>query len=202
MGAQRGFCGDFNEQLLKQLELMLSDTAHNDITLIALGNKLHPLLSRFTQKIIYIEGADVVEEVYSVVDSLARALSTFKSTASLYAVHHINHHNELITERLLPPFQDVICQDMKQTIEPVLNMPARDFFLDLTEHYLFSVLHQIIYVSLMIENQHRIQHLENATHHLDEKTEELKRKINTLRQEEIIEEIEVILLNASSNSVY
>jgi len=54
----------------------------------------------------------------------------------------------------------------------------------------------------MIENQQRIQHLENAVHHLDDQTEELGRKINALRQEEIIEEIEVILLNASSNSVY
>jgi len=35
----------------------------------------------------------------------------------------------------------------------------------------------------------------NATHHLDDKTDELKHKINALRQEEIIEEIEVILLN-------
>jgi len=39
----------------------------------------------------------------------------------------------------------------------------------------------------MTENQHRMQHFENATHHLDEKTQKLKCKFNALRQEEIIE---------------
>jgi len=46
-----------------------------------------------------------------------------------------------------------------------------------------------------------MQHLERATRHLDDSTEELGRKINALRQEEIIEEIEVILLNAATDQV-
>ena len=64
-------------------------------------------------------------------------------------------------------------------------------------HNLFAILHKIMYVSLMTENVRRMQHLEGAAHHLDDKSAELLRKCNALRQEEIIEEIEVILRSAS-----
>ena len=68
---------------------------------------------------------------------------------------------------------------------------------ELIDHYLFAILHKIMYVSLMTENVRRMQHLEGAVHHLDDKSAELLRECNALRQEEIIEEIEVILLSAS-----
>lgn len=195
IGSERGFCGDFNEQVVKQLEQSFNNNLQNNITLIAVGSKLHPLLNKTKHKVIYIKGASVVEEIFSVVDSLAQTLKVSQQTASLNALHHNSQHNELITERLLPPFKKTHYKKTNSSNPPLLNLTSRDFFLDLTEHYLFNSLHRILYMSLMFENQHRIQHLENATHHLDEKTEELKHKINALRQEEIIEEIEVILLN-------
>jgi F-type H+-transporting ATPase subunit gamma len=71
------------------------------------------------------------------------------------------------------------------------------FLFELTDHYLFSALHRVLFDSLITENEFRARHLENAVSHLDNKTSELLRKSNALRQEEIIEEIEVILLNSS-----
>jgi F-type H+-transporting ATPase subunit gamma len=50
----------------------------------------------------------------------------------------------------------------------------------------------------MAENHSRLQHMEGAIQHLDDKSEKLKRKAQTFRQEEITEEIEVILLTAES----
>jgi F-type H+-transporting ATPase subunit gamma len=47
----------------------------------------------------------------------------------------------------------------------------------------------------MAENLSRIDHMENALQRIDEKTEDLNQQCNILRQEEIIEEIEIILLN-------
>ena len=72
-------------------------------------------------------------------------------------------------------------------------------FSDLTDHYLFAVLHEIFYISLMAENQRRLQHLEGAVKHLDDETVNLRRKSQIYRQEEITEEIEVILLNSEIN---
>ena len=56
----------------------------------------------------------------------------------------------------------------------------------------------MLYTSLMAENQQRVAHLEGAVKHLDDESAELVRQCNTLRQAEIIEEIEVILLSADS----
>jgi F-type H+-transporting ATPase subunit gamma len=50
----------------------------------------------------------------------------------------------------------------------------------------------------MAENDHRYRHLDSAVRRLDEKGQELDQHMRFLRQEEIIEEIEVILLSAES----
>jgi len=58
--------------------------------------------------------------------------------------------------------------------------------------------YEIFYTSLLAENHQRVQHLEGAVKHLDDESAKLRRQINARRQEEIIEEIEVILLSAAS----
>lgn len=195
IGSERGFCGGFNEELLRQLEQSFPNEAKSDTTLIAVGHKLHSLLDKKDHNIIFVDGASVVEDIPNVVNSMSEIFATYKKISSLYVLHHNSKHDALVIDRLMPPFKKIDYEKSDYTNPPLLNLPARDFFLELTEHYLFNSLHKILHVSLMIENQHRIQHLENATRHLDNKTDELKHKINALRQEEIIEEIEVILLN-------
>lgn len=81
-------------------------------------------------------------------------------------------------------------------------MPPAEFFLELTEQYLFAALYEMLYTSLMAENHNRVTHLEEAVKHLNDKSEDLTRQCAALRQEEIIEEIEVILLSAGSVDEY
>ena len=50
-GSERGFCGDFNEQLVKQLASLLNAANENTTTLIVVGRKLHPLLDETNHKI-------------------------------------------------------------------------------------------------------------------------------------------------------
>ena len=80
----------------------------------------------------------------------------------------------------------------------MLNLQPRDFFLELTDQYVFAALHEALYASLMAENDRRVRHLEGAVRNLDDRSTDLRRKCNALRQEEIIEEIEVILLSTSA----
>jgi F-type H+-transporting ATPase subunit gamma len=165
------------------------------------GSKLHPLVDETAAQNIYLQGADIADEIVSVLDSLAQALTSDRAVASVYVLHHGDRVNEIETVKLLPPFGEPPRETCTYSTPPLLNMSASDFLLELTEHYLFNSLHRILNLSLMAENQHRIQHLEQATRHLDDSTEKLGRKINALRQEEIIEEIEVILLNAATGPI-
>jgi F-type H+-transporting ATPase subunit gamma len=66
----------------------------------------------------------------------------------------------------------------------------------LLDQYLFAVLHEIFYTSLMAENRSRFQHMDQALQRLEKETDGLKRKYHVLRQEEITQEIAVIMLSA------
>lgn len=199
IGSERGFCGDFNDRVIEELNRQFTVQARKQAKLIIVGSKLHPLLDESNEQNIYLQGADIADEIVSVLDALAEALATYRRVASFYVVNHGERPNEIVTVKLLPPFTEPPPKKCAYSTPPLLNMSAMSFLLELTDHYLFNSLHRILYLSLMAENQHRMQHLERATRHLDDSTEELGRKINALRQEEIIEEIEVILLNAATD---
>ena len=163
IGSERGFCGDFNDKLVEQLHRRFSIQDWQRAKLIVVGNKLQPMLTENDGQNIAIRGADIADEIVTVLDSLAQVFAGYHPIDALYVLHHGEAVNDIITD-----------------------------------HFLFHSLQRILYLSLMAENQHRVQHLERATRHLEDSTEQLNRKINALRQEEIIEEIEVILLNAAS----
>ena len=95
---------------------------------------------------------------------------------------------------VLPPFQNLLNQQSQVRHTPELNLEPREFLLDLSYHYLFLVLYEILYTSLMAESHQRMVHQEGAVQHMDEQSEELFRQGNVLRQEEI----EVILLSTVS----
>lgn len=197
IGTDRGFCGDFNQSLLHHLD---STQPLDKPLLIAVGHKLHTLMENEAGRVTLIEGASAVEEVTSVLNQIVQRLSSLQEQHGILTLHGLYHgeNGEIVTQKLLPSFQQYLLQPTHFPHPPALNLSPTNFFLELTEQYLFAALHEILYTSLMAENRNRVTHLEGAVKHLDDKTEELSRQSNALRQEEIIEEIEVILLSGSS----
>ncbi len=199
IGTERGFCGDFNQSLLQHLESCLAPRSGGDPVLLAVGHKLYSLLQEDTRVTARINGASVVEEVTAVLVQLVHELSSLQKQHGMLSVYVIYHGAEdgVIMQKLLPPFEHYRHQAASFSHPPLLNLSPQAFFIELTEQYLFAALHAILYASLMAENLQRVTHLEGAVNHLDEQAEDLERRCNALRQEEIIEEIEVILLNSS-----
>jgi len=78
----------------------------------------------------------------------------------------------------------------------LLYLPPRVFLAELIDLYLFALLHKIFYSALVVENRARLSHLEGALQRLDRETAQLELKRNILRQEEITEEIELLMLSA------
>jgi F-type H+-transporting ATPase subunit gamma len=212
LGAERGFCGDFNERLIKTV----AAEAYSGI--IAIGSRLcNRLVDNSLEVIASIEGADVAEEVPAILNKLIDTISSLPvgqggvnrpvsyrpanvaSTLQLTVVYHDNVTNQINRRQILPPFPRQQQRTLRYGSPPVLNLEPTDFLSDLIDHYLFAVLHEIFYISLMAENQRRLQHLEGAVKHLDDETVNLRRKSQIYRQEEITEEIEVILLNSEIN---
>lgn len=199
IGTERGFCGDFNHVLLKHLELALQDDSSKSPLLIAVGRKLSTLLEGNASVTAFINGASVVEEVTSLLNQLVNELISLQGKLGVLTVYCLYHgsDNGIVMKKLLPPFQTLLHLPKRFPHRPVLNQSPTEFLVSLIDYHLFAVLHEILYTSLMVENHRRVSHLEGAVKHLDEESIELSRKCNALRQEEIIEEIEVILLSAS-----
>lgn len=200
IGTERGFCGDFNHALLRHMESNVLAYSSGRPTLIAVGRKLHTLLEEDERVAARIDGASVAEEVTLVLDQMVHELSDLQQRHGMLTVYGLYHggNDGIVMQKLMPPFQGYLHQPPRFSHPPILNLSPTNFLIELTEQYLLAALQAMLYTSLMVENHKRVTHLEGAVTHLDEESDQLARQSNTLRQEEIIEEIEVILLSASS----
>lgn len=200
IGSERGLCRDFNPRLLSGLDAAPKTQASAEPILIAIGHKLHTLLENDRRVATRIEGASVTEEVFAVLQQIVQTLAELQEqheTLTVYGVHH-RANGDVVSTRLLPPFQHHRDATPRYTHPPMLNLTPEAFIIGLTDHYLYAALHAMLYASLLAENQARVSHLEGAVRHLDHESERIAHRCHTLRQEEIIEEIEVILLSARS----
>ena len=203
IGTERGFCGDFNHALLHQFNDIKKSPGQDTVQIITVGHKLTTLFQEEKNAPIFIDGASVAEEVGKVLHQIVNQLTEIQEqygVLNLYVLFQAYHDNErqIINRQLLPSLQDFLHQPETDPYPPELNLDSRTFLLELSYHYLFAALHEILYTSLMAESRQRLAHLETTIKHMDEQSEELHRQENVLRQEEIIEEIEVILLSATS----
>lgn len=203
IGSERGFCANFNQLLLPLLPT--GDT----IKIVAIGAKLQGLLDSDPRVVARLEGARVARQVDAVLSALSdtlTALQTRYGVFSLTALYHDGGNgnrndtdSSVVMDTLLPPFQQArgsAPPPGEFGSPPGLTLAPRRFFARLVEHYLFFALYDVFYGSLLRENEIRAAHLDAAVAHLERKSTELRQRISGLRQEEIIEEIEVILLNA------
>lgn len=193
LGAERGFCGDFNDSLLTTIR------KENYTGIIAIGNRLCDKLANNARLMSALDGANVAEEIPAILNHLIDILTAAKpNEAHLTIVYHDIELNQIRQRQLFPPFASVKSATPRYGYPPVLNLEPAAFLADLIEQYLLAVLHEVFYRSLMAENHSRLQHLDGAIKHLEDEMINLHRKSQIYRQEEITEEIEVILLNAES----
>jgi F-type H+-transporting ATPase subunit gamma len=192
IGTERGFCGDFNEELLAALK-------PGDAPLVAVGGKLCARLDRHPALAGQFDGPVVAEDVPAILNRLAPATGRLWQAggcAGLEVLHHRAGEQRPCRKSLLPPFTQASAHDPADPAPPLLSLAPEIFFAELVRQYLLAALQEIFHASLMAENQRRIQHLEGAIQRLEEKIAGFARQSRILRQEDITEEIEVILLGA------
>ncbi len=202
VGSERSFCGDFNEQLLQFLN---EKKLREQVKLLVVGRRLDNKLKNDARVTDFIEGPSVAEEVQKTLLRLSNALTRVQQQsklarfASISAIYHDNDTNSIRLCQLLP----LATPSTKPSYAypPQLNLQPARFFSQLTDQYLYAVLHEVFYSSLMVENHMRLEHMDNAIHRLEKDESDLRLRYNRLRQEEIIEEIEIIMLSAEALSM-
>ena len=198
-GSERGFNGDFNRRVLETFEEASREHAGNALVI---GRKLSQELAGDARVIDELPGPGVAEEIEAAVDALVagiRQATEHRGPLALIAVHHGAQRGEVETRTVFPPFRESD-PHAANGYAPELNLTPARFFTALLEDYLVAVLHGLFFISLIAENQQRMEHLDSAVRRLDETREQLGRQQRTLRQEEITEEIEVILLSAEATA--
>lgn len=200
IGSERGFCGDFNHVIRRKMDTLSEPGDSTPAKFISIGDKLNTLLEQDEIDATKLPGASMAEEVPERLNEVTNTLTELQNQYGLLTVfcHYHAEEQDIRSIQLLPPFEDCLAQPPRFTLPPELNMAPETLLVELIDQYLFAALHEMLYTSLMVENHLRITHLEGAVQHLNDETEELSRKSNALRQEEIIEEIEVILLSSAN----
>jgi F-type H+-transporting ATPase subunit gamma len=192
VGAERGFCGNFNERLLLALRHLPS--MESEPALLVVGQRLAAKLAGRERVLAQLEGPTVTEEVPAVLDRIMDALHLAVSQlagegAALYGLAHAGE-DEPALKRLLPLAPRGAAHHGHA---PRLQLAATEFFAELLDQYLLAALYGLLYESLAAESRRRLAHMEHALDRLGETVAHLTLKRNALRQEKIVEEIEVIL---------
>lgn len=203
IGSERGFCGDFNEALLDAFLTQVRETHVATPLLVTVGHKLATKVAGDKRVIASLEGPNVVEEVQPVLihlmDTLNSLHARYESFSPLTLTVLFNRADETgIRLQAFQPFQQFGRGASRFSYPPLLNVTPHSFLASLIDQYLFAVLHEVFYSSLMAENRRRFQHMDNAIQRMEREASDLARRRNVLRQEEITEEIEVIMLSAEA----
>jgi F-type H+-transporting ATPase subunit gamma len=193
IGSERGFCGDFNEAVAAALA-----ARPGAAEVVAVGSKLSSRLAAEARVTARLEGPGTLDEVPGVLLRLMETLLRPRGTGALrLTVLHHDAGGEGVVAVRLDPFAKPARARPAPGYPPRLDLEPRRFAAALAEHYLFAAMHGVFYSSLMAENQRRMQHMELAVRRIEQRSADLQRRRNSLRQEEITEEIEIIMLNAA-----
>jgi F-type H+-transporting ATPase subunit gamma len=196
IGSERGFCGGFNETIQKTFEAR--PTAGDPPKLILVGRKLALKFLQDKRVEASLDGPSAADEIPLVISQLAKTLTQFPS--SDWKIIHNSYANAGTKVETTSPFEFPKSEGSKKLqFPPLLNLAPSNLRPQIFEQYLFALFYGIFYQSFMAENYERLRHMDRALNELREDEERLWRLSNSLRQETITEELEIIMLSVNES---
>lgn len=201
LGSERGFCGGYDEELAAALDAEAARLRDAEPLVLVSGRRLAERVRRRMRVDAAIEAPAVADAVRHAIPRLAAALASLplpagvSPAASVVVLHHAieAEGGGVRADPLVRALREV---PPPRGTPPRLQLAPEVFFRALADHLLFALLHAHFYGALLAENERRVQHLEGALTRIDQRRATLRVRDNALRQEEITEEIELILLGA------
>ncbi len=202
IGSERGFCGGFNEQVLRAIQqptlaydqLLLVGSRLKDKYATSRDSDTLPAFTEFTA------APTNADEVLMVAQSIYGKINALQPQ-SLVLLHHGSL--QLSQTQLLPatlPAERSIEQTADHSsdigLQPstcVSYLPLPALLENLQQQYLLRALIHYSLISLAQENRQRLSQMQASRDHLEDLLQQLQLRMNHLRQQEIVDEIEVIL---------
>jgi F-type H+-transporting ATPase subunit gamma len=201
LGSERGICGNFNELVYERLPRSRTDNTH----LIVIGQQL---VNKFAnqERCHLLPGANVFEDIPQVINAVLAIMQRvyqqqgYSHPQSWTIIHNSDNNpgNELQTQIYQPFSLTNASSDGASHAKPLIHLSPDQLLLELLNQFLASVFYTVVYESFLAENRQRLHHIESALNQLDKRLQRLKHRLNTFRQEEITEELEVLLTSVKS----
>ncbi|MEW9798613.1 F0F1 ATP synthase subunit gamma [Alteromonas sp. CYL-A6] len=202
LGSERGFCGNFNARLCDELHALTEDGRLSDCQIYPVGYRLSVKLEQEPRVVSPLKAASVFAEIESVLSALTSLISQPDSPMTPEQVAVLYHDGTSSSPRFEPLLGSLAHPDnnAEEGFSPILNLSPEAFYAQAMSEYILTRLNHVLTLSFFSENQTRLQHLENALNNVDDQTLTLEKQRNHLRQEQITEELETILLSAGLKS--
>lgn len=205
IGSERGFCGGFNDYVVNQLARLKEQSTDFNPALISVGRKLALKLANDSRVMATLDGPNALEEIPTVILKILQSLEDVSSQRHIdlhswqWRIIFNEEEQNQIQTKMLQPFKEFgLNKEVHFSVPPILTLPHDLFLAEFVDNYLFAMFHSIFYKSFYAENHQRFFHLSNSLDRLDSKQNTLKGYLNLLRQEEITEEIQIIMLSAEA----
>lgn len=182
LGSVRGFCASFNEDVAR----LWDGQARGAGVAIVVGERLQTLMAP-AAGVIPVAGAVGAADAAAAINRILAALASTPAGAGLVVC--LRDEQGAVWQRLLP----LRAGGDDGAALPVMNEAAPVVAAGVAQHWLFHRLLALLLRSLHVENHMRLMQMENALQHIERATDTLARQRNRLRQEEIVEEIELVL---------
>jgi F-type H+-transporting ATPase subunit gamma len=192
IGSERGFCGAFDEPLVATWRNLAKDRPGD--CAIVVGLALSEKMADAAGIVATLSGPTIAEDLDATLTQVLHAIRVAQSCRPApMGVKAIWMSTEGVVHAAILPFAPPA---------GAAAGPLPDFYLrreifvrDFIDQYVDATLHEAFCTSLSAENRARMAHMTAALEHVEQRDAELRQRANRLRQEEITETIETILLS-------
>ena len=183
LGSERGFCGGFNEQLVRALAE--ETEPYNELLIV--GGRLATKGAAENGGTLFPAPA-TTDEILPCVQQLMDHLLLLPAPLQ---VDVLSHGKQALQRKQLLPWVDL--PETPAVVRVDTPCPPALLVDEMQWQCLYQHLFQAMLISLLRENRLRLQQMEGAREHLDTLITYLHLRLNALRQQEIVEEIEITL---------
>jgi len=191
IGAERGFCGGFNDQLADALPALQSQ--HPDAQWMIAGARLQQRVESLMPEAVWLTGCTGVADAPACVDAWLSQLampapSDSRPAPSLWLMHHAEHG---LAQRRLLPLPDL--PPPSAGPRPMRYVPCAGLLPKLLAEMIRVALLDALHRSLQQENHWRLVQMQRAQDYLNEAGTRTRRRYFRERQSAITSELETLM---------
>ncbi len=200
MASDRGLCGGFNNQTMKEMEKLMAANAGKDISIIAIGKKARDYCKKkdYDLKAEYVQL--IPETMFEKAKEISENIVEYFYEGIFDEVHLIYNEfisalsTEIVSKKILPVAKVETEENKTYIFEPSVE----GILTSLLPKYLNIQLYQAILENTASEHSARKNAMKNATDNADEMIKDLTLQYNRERQAAITQELSEIVSGAAA----